>query len=115
VEVPTSPSSPCRDGCSGVEACGEANTATGACSLDSRLCYGWGCVYCGIEGGVPTVGLVKYVGWRDPFGRNSYRLAAYEKLQRFFSLREDLVGAAVRGLQSPACCVLMEKDMHAVI
>jgi hypothetical protein len=39
------------------------------------------------------------------------RLAAHKELQSFLFPRQDLVGAAVRGLQSSACCVLAEKDM----
>jgi hypothetical protein len=31
-----------------------------------------------------------------------------------FSFREDMIGEAVRGLQSSACCVLTEKDKRAV-
>jgi hypothetical protein len=69
----------------------------------------------GVENGAPTVGLVQHVGWLDPVGRHSDGLAAHKELQCFLSPPEDLVEAAVRGLQSPACCVLMEKDMRAVM
>jgi hypothetical protein len=62
-----------------------------------------------------VVGLVQHVSWFDPIGRHSDRLTAHKELQRFLSPREDLVGAAVRGLQSPACCVLAEKDMCTVL
>jgi hypothetical protein len=55
---------------------------------------------------VPQVGLVQHVGWFDPVGRHVDRLAAHKELQHFLSPRENLVGAAVRGLQSPAFCVL---------
>jgi hypothetical protein len=61
-----------------------------------------------------VIGLVQHVGWLDPIGRHGDRLAAHEELQRFLSPREDPVGAAVRGLQSPECCVLAEKDMLAI-
>jgi hypothetical protein len=61
-----------------------------------------------------VVGLLQCVSWLDPVGRHSYRSAAHKELQRFLSPREDPVGAAVRGLQSPACCVLTEKDVCAV-
>jgi hypothetical protein len=54
-------------------------------------------------------------GWLDPVGRHGDGLTAHKELQCFPSPRMDLVGAAVRGLQSPACCVLTEKDMRAVM
>jgi hypothetical protein len=34
---------------------------------------------------------------------------------RLLSPREDVVGAAVRGLQSPANCVLAEEDVRAIV
>jgi hypothetical protein len=105
-----------RECCLGVKACGEANAATAACSLCSwRWCYAWGCASRGVENGAPTVGLVQHVGWLDPVGRHGDRLAVHKELQCFLSPREDLVGAAVRGLQSLACCALTEKDMRAVM
>jgi hypothetical protein len=58
--------------------------------------------------------LLQCVGWLDPVGGYSDRSAAHKELQRFLSPREDLVGTAVRGLQSPVCCVLAEKDVCAV-
>jgi hypothetical protein len=61
-----------------------------------------------------VAGLVQHVTWLDPIGRYGDRLAAHKELQRFLSPREDLVGVGVRGLQSPACCVLAEKDVCAV-
>jgi hypothetical protein len=51
------------------------------------------------------------LGWLDSVGRHRDRLAAHKELQRFLSPREYLVGTAVRGLRSPACCILTEKDM----
>jgi hypothetical protein len=36
-------------------------------------------------------------------------------LQRFLFLRQDLTGAAVRGPLSPACCVLTEEDVCAIM
>jgi hypothetical protein len=33
----------------------------------------------------------------------------------FLFQREDLVRAAVRWLQSPACCILTKKDVHAFV
>jgi hypothetical protein len=81
----------------------------------SRWCYGWGCAGRGVESGAPAVGLVQHVGWLDPVGRYGDGLAAHKELQCFLSPRKDLVGAAVRGLQSPACCVLKEKDMPSVV
>jgi hypothetical protein len=68
----------------------------------------------GVENGVPTVGLVQHVGWFDSVGRHDDGLAAHKELQCFLSSREALVGAAVRGLQNPARCVLKEKDVRAV-
>jgi hypothetical protein len=62
-----------------------------------------------------VVGFVQHVSWFDPIGRHSDRLAAHKELQRFLSPREELVGAAQRVLQSPACCVLAEKDMWIVL
>jgi hypothetical protein len=61
-----------------------------------------------------VAGLVQHVSWLHPIGRYCDRLAAHKELQRFLSPREDLVGAGVRGLQSPACCVLAEEDVPAV-
>jgi hypothetical protein len=55
----------------------------------------------------------QHVSWLDPIGRYGDRLAAHKELQRFLSPREDLVGAGVRGLQSPACCILAEEDVRA--
>jgi hypothetical protein len=69
----------------------------------------------GLKNGAPTVGLVQHVGWLDPVGRHGDRLSAHKGLLCFLFPREDLVWAAVRGLQSSACCVLSEKDMHAVM
>jgi hypothetical protein len=62
-----------------------------------------------------TVGLLQHVGWLDPVGRNGDGLAAHMELQCFLCPREDLVRAAVRGLPSPTCCALTEKDVHAVM
>jgi hypothetical protein len=47
-------------------------------------------------------------------GRYGDRLAAHKELQRLLSPQENLVGAAVRGHQSPAYGVLEEKDVRAV-
>jgi hypothetical protein len=68
-----------------------------------------------VGNGVSKVGLVQHVGWLDPVGRHGDILAAHKELKCFLSPREDLVAAAVKGLQSPACCVLTEKDMPAVM
>jgi hypothetical protein len=88
-EVTTSPRGEC---CLDVEACGEANAATGTCSLCSwRWCYGWGCAGQGVENCVLIVALVQHIGWLDPVGRHGGGLAAHKELQYFFSPREDLV------------------------
>jgi hypothetical protein len=67
-EVPHHPTSPRRKCCLGVEACGEVDVATGACSMGSlrrwqcsRLCCGWGCAGRGVESAVPAVGLTQHV------------------------------------------------------
>jgi hypothetical protein len=62
-----------------------------------------------------VVGIVQHVGWLDPICRHSDRLAANKELQSFLSPREDLIRATIRGLQSPAYCVLAEKYMLAII
>jgi hypothetical protein len=107
---------PRGDVCLGVEAQGEADLATGACSL--RRCWwrqqnraGWAAVgRC-----VPAVGLVQYVGRLNPVGRHGDGIAAHKEFHRLLSPREDLVGAALRGLQSPAKCVLAEEDVRATV
>jgi hypothetical protein len=110
-EVATSPPSSAENVASVLKLAGKR-----MCSLCTwRWCYGWGCDGQGVENGAPTVGLVQHVGWFDPVGRHGDGLAAHKKLQCFLSPREHAVRAAVRGLQSPACCVLTEKDMHAVM
>jgi hypothetical protein len=102
--------------CLGIKACGEANAATVECSLCSwRWCCVWGSAAHGVENCVPTVGLVQHIGWLDPVGRHGDGLSAHKELQWFLSPREDVVEVAVRGLQSPACCVLMVKDLRAVM
>jgi hypothetical protein len=120
----TPPPPPPRRGdcCLGVKACGEADVATGECSLGSwrrcrcgRWCCSWGSVGRRVQSGASVVGLVQHVGGLDPIGRHGDRLAAHKELQRFLSPREDPAGAAVRGLKSPACCVLAEKDMRAIM
>jgi hypothetical protein len=64
---------------------------------------------------LPAVGLLQHVGLLDPVDRHSDALASHKELQCIPSTREDLVGAAVRGLQSPECCVLTEKYMRLVM
>jgi hypothetical protein len=59
--------------------------------------------------------LPQSVSFNTQAGRQGDGLAAHKELQCFLSPREGLVGATVRGLQSPACCVLTEKDMRAVM
>jgi hypothetical protein len=44
----------------------------------------------------------------------SWPVATHKEF-RLLSPQEDLVGAAVRGLQSPAKCVLAEKDVRAIV
>jgi hypothetical protein len=60
-KIPTPSPALCEDSCLDVEACGEEDLATGACSL------------------------VQYVGWLDPVSRHGDGIAAYKKLQRFLS------------------------------
>jgi hypothetical protein len=45
----------------------------------------------------------------DPVGRHGDGLDANKELHCFLSPREDLVGAEVKGIQSPPCCVLTER------
>jgi hypothetical protein len=67
-----------------------------------------------VRRGAAVAGLVQHISWFDPIGRYGDRLAAQKELQRFLPPRENLVGAAIRGLQSSACSVLAEEEMPAV-
>jgi hypothetical protein len=86
LEIPTS--RPRGDCCLGFETCGEADVATGACSLGSwglwrcgRKRCGWRCVGRGFGSGAPAFVLVEHVGRLDPVGRRGDGLAAHQELQ----------------------------------
>jgi hypothetical protein len=88
--------------------------------MDARVVWvaaggGGGFTGWGVESGAHAVGLVKHVGWLGPVGKHCDGLATTKELQCFQSQRQNLVGAVVRGLQSPACSVPTEKYMRAVM
>jgi hypothetical protein len=111
--IPPSPGG----GCSDVEAIWEMHLATGACSscgglwLCGRWCYGHSCVDWRVEVVVSKVGPIADVGRLHPVVW--HRDVAHGSCI-VFSLHDNLVGAAVRRLQSSACCVLMVEDVGAL-
>jgi hypothetical protein len=109
------PPPPRGDGCSDVETGGEMNVVAEACALCSRLCYGWGCVDWWVECVVSTVRPIEDVGRLHPVDWHRDGPPAHEKLHCLLPPWQDLVGAAVGGLQSSACCIPTEEDVGALL
>jgi hypothetical protein len=74
-----------------------------------------GCGTAGVESRAPAVSPVEHVGQRDPVGWYGDGPAAHQELQCFLSPWQDLVGAALGGLQSPARCFLAKEDVYALL